>query len=69
MKNNEPELKLIDIDELSALTGLPKGSIRNMCWRREIPHIKINRLVRFCLPDIQRWLDEKKVETFNPESN
>ena len=39
--------KLIDINELSRLLSIPKGTLYNWCYLRRIPFIKAGRSLRF----------------------
>jgi excisionase family DNA binding protein len=49
------------------------GISERMFWelrnRGEIPHIKIGRLTRFAVEDLKRFLDFKRSETRENESN
>lgn len=49
------------------------GISERMFWelrnRGEIPHIKIGRLTRFAVEDLKRFLDFKRSETRDNESN
>ena len=39
--------KLIDINELSRLLSIPKGTLYNWCYLHRIPFIKAGRSLRF----------------------
>jgi excisionase family DNA binding protein len=54
--------RLIDINELSELTGLSKNTI--YCWvsQRRIPFVKCGRLTKFDLQKIEKWIEENSVE-------
>jgi len=43
---------LIDINELSRLLNIPKGTLYNWCYRRRIPFIKAGRSLRFEVYDV-----------------
>ena len=54
--------RLINIQELSEYTGLSVNTL--YCWvsQRKIPLVKIGRLTKFDLKDIDRIIDDGKVE-------
>ncbi len=39
--------KLVDINELSRLLSIPRGTLYNWCYLRRIPFIKAGRSLRF----------------------
>ena len=42
-----PPPRLVDINELSRLLNIPKGTLYNWCYLRRIPYIKAGRSLRF----------------------
>jgi hypothetical protein len=57
MVGNQPTL-LMNIDEVVAVTGMPKWTIRSYCSQRKIPFTKIGQRVYFEPDSIKRWLQE-----------
>jgi predicted DNA-binding transcriptional regulator AlpA len=52
------EKLLINIEELSELTGLAVGSLYHMVSQRRIPCVRLSqRCLRFSVPAIREWLD------------
>lgn len=49
--------KLIDIEACANLTKLSISTLRKMCMRKQIPHHKIGRSVRFYTPEIEKWVE------------
>lgn len=49
--------ELIDINELSRMTGLSVSSLYKMTAKRQLPMLKIGRRVLFRRGDIDRWLE------------
>ena len=49
-------------EQVARYIGSAPGSVRVKCSRRQIPFLKIGRLVRFDPDEIQRWLQGKRVE-------
>ena len=58
MNNNN----LLTGEELSKKIRLTPGTIRVWVSQKKIPHVKMGRKVLFDLEDIQRWVEEKKIE-------
>ena len=54
--------RLMTAGELAEYLSVPRGSIYNMVYERRIPHIKLGRRVRFRRDEIDRWLEERRVE-------
>ena len=56
--------RFIGIDELIAevLPCFSKGHIRNLCSRKEIPHIKKGGRVSFEVEEVVRWMREDTSE-------
>jgi len=47
--------------ELSAYTGLSLNTIYSWVNQRRIPHIKISRLVKFNVSEIDEWMKTMRV--------
>ncbi len=56
--------KLLTPQEVCELLGIKMSKLRSAIFRREIPIIKIGRLVRVSQDDLAQWLNQNKV---NPE--
>lgn len=54
--------RLLNVKEVSELTGLSKNTI--YCWvsQRRIPFVKCGRLTKFDLQKIDEWIEENSVE-------
>lgn len=55
---SEIERKILTIEEASELLSVKVSRLRTAVFRREIPHIKIGRLVRFKESDLMDWISE-----------
>ena len=57
--------RLLNVEELSELTGLSKNTI--YCWvsQRRIPFVKCGRLTKFDVQKIEKWIEENSVEGRN----
>ncbi len=51
-----PTAGLMTIEEASVFLNLKVSKLRAMVFRKEIPFIKIGRLVRFHAQDLETWL-------------
>lgn len=54
--------RLITIDELATLTGLSVGTLYQ--WKSQkkgIPFVKMGRLVKYDLRDVEKFIEEHKV--------
>jgi len=54
--------KLININELSELTGLSVNTLYSWVSQRRIPYVKIGRLTKFDLKKIDDWIEKMSVE-------
>jgi len=54
--------RLINIQELSELTGLSTSTIYSWVSQRRIPFVKCGRLTKFDLQRIDEWIEESSVE-------
>jgi excisionase family DNA binding protein len=61
MKSEHPFEKCLSIEELVQATGLKKSFIRKAMREYGFPHIKLGRLLRFQISDVQKWIAERKM--------
>lgn len=50
--------RFLNVPELAQWLGCTQKHIRNLVFRREIPFVKVGRLVRFNVGEVQRWLQK-----------
>lgn len=53
--------RLIDIKELSKVTGLSKGYLEKSYREANLPYYKLGRSVRFRVGEVQKWIKERQV--------
>lgn len=53
--------QLITIQEAARITGLSPHTLYGMVSRRQIPYLKVGRLLRFDVELLDRWLKERTV--------
>lgn len=52
----------MDIHEVSVYTGLTVGTLYVWVSQRKIPFVKVGRLTKFDIRDIDSWIDRNKVK-------
>jgi excisionase family DNA binding protein len=60
--SNEPR-KLITIDELSVLWQVPKATIYGWVYQRRLHHVKLGRLLRFDMTEIEKFPERSTIES------
>ena len=56
---------LFDIVGLSRTIGVKSKTVYSWVHTRQIPHIKVGRLVKFDPQDIEKWIAERKVQVMD----
>jgi len=56
------EKRFLGIEEASEYLGLTKGTLYGWVCHKKIPYLKIGRLVKFDLREIEPWLKDKRVK-------
>ncbi len=56
------ELKLFNMDEAAALLGIKRSTLYDMTMRRVVPVIKIGKLNRFKLSDLEAFINRNRQE-------
>jgi excisionase family DNA binding protein len=59
MKNND---ELLTIAELSNLLNVKPSWLRSMVFKKQIPFLKIGKHIRFSKAEIQKWIEERKIQ-------
>jgi predicted DNA-binding transcriptional regulator AlpA len=55
--------EVINLKELSQMTGLSKSTLWKKTMNREIPHYKVSKMLFFNVAEINKWLQSNKVQT------
>ncbi len=58
----KPEKNILTIQELSDWLSISVSGLYHWVTVKEIPYFRVGRYIRFNRQDIEKWLDEKKVE-------
>jgi excisionase family DNA binding protein len=59
------EKRYLSIAEVSEYLGLTKGTLYVFCHRRRIPYLKLGKLLKFDIIEIEKWLKDKRVNEFS----
>jgi excisionase family DNA binding protein len=54
-------MELLTVQDVARVTGWKESSVRQKCWRKELPYYKLGRSVRFKSDDIMRMIEESSV--------
>ena len=54
--------RLVGIKDMADYLDISKATLYNWTFQKKIPYIKIGRLVKFDLQDINKWLKDKRVK-------
>ena len=58
-------MKYLNVQELASHINVKVKTIYSWISLKEIPYFKLGRLVRFEKDEIDRWLEQKKVDPIN----
>jgi len=56
------EKRFLGIEELSQYLGLTKGTLYVWVCQRRLPYLKIGKLLKFDIIEINQWLKDKRVK-------
>ena len=54
------EKRFLGINDFSDYIGVPKGTLYSWVCQKKIPYLKIGKLVKFDLREIEPWLKERR---------
>ena len=58
------EKRFIGVKELSEYLDTSDNTVRHWVFTRQIPYVKMGRLVKFDLREIESWVKDKRVEPY-----
>ena len=58
-------MKLLTINQLSEIINVKKKTLYDWTYKGQLPYIKLGRLLRFDLAEIETWLKRRKFLTKN----
>lgn len=62
--NHFKNVVFLNIDEAAEFIKMKKSSIYQLVFQRKIPHCKRGKILLFDKAELTRWIEGKKVETF-----
>lgn len=54
--------RLLSTKEVAEILNVRPGTVQDYCERREIPFYKLGSKLRFKKEEVERWLEQKRVE-------
>jgi excisionase family DNA binding protein len=61
------EKRLLNIRDASVYLGISVNTLRCWCSRKTIPYVKLGRMVRFNISELDQWIEKQVVEPRNSE--
>jgi excisionase family DNA binding protein len=58
------EKRLIGPEELAKYLDIKLNTVYSWVYLKKIPYLKVGRLVKFDLVEIDQWLNEKRVKEY-----
>ena len=55
-----PPRRLVNCHEAGRLLDIAELTVRGLCWRGELPHVRVGRLVKIEVADIEAYIDKCK---------
>ena len=56
--------RFLNKSELAEYLGIKEGTVSVWVCHKKIPYVKVGRLVKFDLRNIDKWLEERSVEAY-----
>ena len=54
--------RLLTVKEAAKYIGRTESAVRELVWNQKLPHIRCDRRVMLDIRDLDRWIDENRVE-------
>lgn len=59
---NSAEIRFLTVDELAEYLNVKHSTIRNLVFRKELRPIRVGRLLRFDMNEIERWIEKRQFD-------
>jgi excisionase family DNA binding protein len=56
------ESEMLDVGELAESLNVTQAWVRSAVFQRKIPFVKVGKCVRFQRKEIERWIEERRIE-------
>jgi excisionase family DNA binding protein len=60
---------LLDVPAAAERLNISVRHLRELLYRREVPYLKVGRLVRFDPADLDAWLEARKIPAAPPRAD
>jgi len=57
-----PQKRFVNIQELSEYLGVKISTVYSWVFQRKIPHIKMWRLLKFDMHEIEKWIEIRRIK-------
>jgi len=58
------ERRFLGIKQLAEYLGVKEGTVYAWVFQKKIPYLKIGKLVKFDVREIEAWLEDKRIKEF-----
>jgi len=59
----QPGQRLFDVHQVGVFLGVSPWTVRNLIWSADLPHVKVGRLIRVDLRDLEAYVTKQKQQT------
>lgn len=56
----QPGQRLLDVHQAGVFLGVSPWTARNLIWRGDLPHVKVGRLIRVDLRDLEAYITKNR---------
>ena len=60
--------RLVNVQEAAAYTGLSPHTLYTMVSQRRVPYVKLGRLTKFDLSQLEQWIEAHTVRPVTPRA-
>ena len=65
VENRFGQRRVLSVRETARYIGRTETAVRELAWNGKLPHIRADRRVMFDIKDLDRWIDENRVNESN----
>ncbi len=59
----QPGQRLFDVQQAGVFLGVSPWTVRNLIWAADLPHVKVGRLIRVDLRDLETYVARHRQQT------
>jgi excisionase family DNA binding protein len=68
MQGSATKRQLMNVQDAAAYTGLSVRTLYAMVSQRRVPYVKVGRLTKFDLVQLNEWIDKHTVMPLSPKA-